>query len=63
MGIAIWATSGARGAAALIVARPPDPDGEPPLDALGDVTVVHVADPLQALHAIAAPGAGGSTRW
>ena len=37
--------------------------GEPPLDALGDVTVVLVPDPLRALHASRPPGAGGSTRW
>ena len=35
--------------------RLPDADaGEPPLDALGDLTVLLVADPLRALHAIAA---------
>ena len=43
------------GAAALLVGRHPDPAaGEAPLDALGDVTVVLVADPLRALHAVAA---------
>ncbi|HEY5628003.1 MAG TPA: UDP-N-acetylmuramoyl-tripeptide--D-alanyl-D-alanine ligase, partial [Candidatus Limnocylindrales bacterium] len=42
------------GASALIVGREPDPAaGEPPLEALGDVTVVLVPDPLRALHAIA----------
>jgi UDP-N-acetylmuramoyl-tripeptide--D-alanyl-D-alanine ligase len=45
----------ARGAAALVVGRPPDADaGEPPLDDLGDLTVLLVPDPLRALHAIAA---------
>ena len=39
----------ARGAAAVLVTRPPDD-----LAALGDVTVVRVADALAALHAIAA---------
>ncbi len=49
------ADAAARGAAALIVARPPDADaGEPRLDALGDVAVVLVPDPLRALHAVAA---------
>ena len=39
----------------MIVGRVPDPDaGEPPLDALGDLSVLLVPDPLQALHAIAA---------
>jgi UDP-N-acetylmuramoyl-tripeptide--D-alanyl-D-alanine ligase len=43
------------GAAALIVGRVPDETaGEAPLDALGDVTVVLVPDPLLALHAVAA---------
>jgi UDP-N-acetylmuramoyl-tripeptide--D-alanyl-D-alanine ligase len=43
------------GAAALLVGRPPDEGaGEPPLDALGDVTVVQVPDPLLGLHAVAA---------
>lgn len=45
----------AAGAAALLVARPPDPAaGEPSLDALGDVTVIRVPDPLRGLHAVAA---------
>ena len=43
------------GAAALLIARPPDAQaGEPSLDALGDVTVVEVPDPLRALQAVAA---------
>jgi UDP-N-acetylmuramoyl-tripeptide--D-alanyl-D-alanine ligase len=43
------------GAAALLVAREPDTTaGEPSLEALGDVTVILVADPLRALHAVAA---------
>jgi UDP-N-acetylmuramoyl-tripeptide--D-alanyl-D-alanine ligase len=43
------------GAAALLVGRVPDPAAdEASLDALGDVTVVLVADPLRALHAVAA---------
>jgi UDP-N-acetylmuramoyl-tripeptide--D-alanyl-D-alanine ligase len=43
------------GAAAMLVGRAPDPvAGEPPLEALGDVTVVLVSDPLRALHAVAA---------
>jgi UDP-N-acetylmuramoyl-tripeptide--D-alanyl-D-alanine ligase len=43
------------GAAALLVARDPDEAaGEPPLDALGDVTVIRVPDTLRALHAVAA---------
>ncbi len=43
------------GATAFLVARLPDPAaGEPALDALGDVTVVIVADPLRALQAVAA---------
>jgi UDP-N-acetylmuramoyl-tripeptide--D-alanyl-D-alanine ligase len=43
------------GAAAILVARDPDPAaGEPPHDALGDVTVIRVPDPLRALHAVAA---------
>lgn len=43
------------GATALIVGREPDTSaGETALDALGDTTVVLVADPLRALHAIAA---------
>jgi UDP-N-acetylmuramoyl-tripeptide--D-alanyl-D-alanine ligase len=45
----------AAGAAALIVAREPD---DP--DALGDVTIVRVADALRALHAVAA---GWRTRF
>jgi UDP-N-acetylmuramoyl-tripeptide--D-alanyl-D-alanine ligase len=45
----------AAGAAALVVGRDPDPAaGEPPFEVLGDVTVVRVADPLRALHAVAA---------
>jgi hypothetical protein len=47
------AHAAAAGASALLVARPPERD-EPPLDALGDVTVVLVPDTLRALHAIAA---------
>jgi UDP-N-acetylmuramoyl-tripeptide--D-alanyl-D-alanine ligase len=43
------------GAAALLVGRPPDLHaGEPPVEALGDVTVVQVPDTLRALHALAA---------
>lgn len=43
------------GAAALLVARIPDPTaGDPGLDTLGDVTVVRVPDVLRGLHAIAA---------
>ena len=43
------------GAAAFLVGRLPEPEaGEVGLDALGDVTVVLVADPLRALHAVAA---------
>ncbi len=43
------------GAAALMVGRVPDPGrGEPSMDALGDVTVVLVLDPLRGLHAVAA---------
>ncbi len=45
----------ARGAAALVVTRPPDD-----LASLGDVTVVRVADALAALHAVAA---GWRTRF
>ncbi|MHB8960204.1 MAG: UDP-N-acetylmuramoyl-tripeptide--D-alanyl-D-alanine ligase, partial [Candidatus Limnocylindrales bacterium] len=42
------------GATAVIVGREPDvASGEPRLEALGDVTVVLVPDPLRALHAIA----------
>jgi UDP-N-acetylmuramoyl-tripeptide--D-alanyl-D-alanine ligase len=41
----------AAGAAALLVSEPP---GEAALDALGDVTVVRVADALAGLHAVAA---------
>lgn len=42
------------GAVALIVSRAPDAAaGEPPYDALGDVTVVAVADTLRALQAVA----------
>ena len=45
----------AAGAAAFLVGREPDVQaGEPPLEALGDVTVILVADPLRALHAVAA---------
>ena len=43
----------AAGASALLVSREPLVD-EPPLDALGDVTVVLVPDTLRALHATAA---------
>jgi len=43
------------GAAALLVGRAPDAAlGEPPVEALGDVTVVQIADPLRGLHAVAA---------
>jgi UDP-N-acetylmuramoyl-tripeptide--D-alanyl-D-alanine ligase len=43
------------GAAALLVGREPDPSaGEVPIEALGDVTVVLVPDPLRALQAVAA---------
>ena len=45
------AAATAAGAAALLVARPPDPAE---LDALGDVTVVLVADALAGLQAVAA---------
>jgi UDP-N-acetylmuramoyl-tripeptide--D-alanyl-D-alanine ligase len=49
------AAAAGAGAAAFLVGRLPDPAaGEPPLEALGDVTVVLVADPLRALHAVAA---------
>jgi UDP-N-acetylmuramoyl-tripeptide--D-alanyl-D-alanine ligase len=43
----------AAGASALLVGRSPAA-GETPVDALGDVTVILVADPLRALHAVAA---------
>jgi UDP-N-acetylmuramoyl-tripeptide--D-alanyl-D-alanine ligase len=44
----------AAGAAALLVARPPDPTaGEPPLAELGEVSVLQVADPLRGLGAVA----------
>ena len=43
------------GAAALVVTREPDRGaGEPAWDELGDLTIVHVADALRALHAVAA---------
>ena len=43
------------GAAALMLGRVPDPGmGEPSMDALGDVTVVLVPDPVRGLHAVAA---------
>ncbi len=43
------------GAAAMLVTRPPDvAAGEPSLDALGELSVVRVADALRGLHAIAA---------
>jgi UDP-N-acetylmuramoyl-tripeptide--D-alanyl-D-alanine ligase len=43
------------GATALVVGREPDAAaGEPQLETLGDVSVVLVADPLRALHAVAA---------
>ena len=49
------AAAASAGAAAMLVRRLPDADaGEAPLEALGDVTVVLVADPLRALHAVAA---------
>lgn len=49
------AAAAAAGAAALLVARPPDAAaGEPPWEALGDVTVVRVPDVLRALQAAAA---------
>jgi UDP-N-acetylmuramoyl-tripeptide--D-alanyl-D-alanine ligase len=45
----------AAGAAAILVSRDPDTAaGEPSHEALGDVTVIRVADTLRALHAIAA---------
>jgi len=45
----------AAGAAALLVGHEPDAGaGEPTLESLGDVTVIQVADPLRALHAVAA---------
>jgi UDP-N-acetylmuramoyl-tripeptide--D-alanyl-D-alanine ligase len=45
----------AAGAAALVVAREPDRAvGEPPWSELGDLTIIHVADVLRALHAVAA---------
>jgi UDP-N-acetylmuramoyl-tripeptide--D-alanyl-D-alanine ligase len=43
----------AAGASALLVGRRPTAD-ETPVEALGDVTVILVADPLRALHAVAA---------
>lgn len=43
------------GAAAILVSRDPDiAAGEPALESLGDVTVIHVPDTLAALHAVAA---------
>ncbi len=49
------ADAAAAGAAAAIVGRVPDAAaGEPAIDSLGDLTVVLVADPLRALHAVAA---------
>ena len=49
------AAAASAGAAAILVRRLPDADaGEAPLETLGDVTVVLVADPLRALHAVAA---------
>jgi UDP-N-acetylmuramoyl-tripeptide--D-alanyl-D-alanine ligase len=49
------AAAAGAGAAAFLVGRLPEPEaGEVGLDALGDVTVVLVADPLRALHAVAA---------
>lgn len=49
------ADAAAAGAAALLVARIPDPSaGDPGLDALGDLTVVRVPDVLRGLHAVAA---------
>ncbi len=44
-----------KGAAGVLVERRPDPAaGEPPLETLGDVTVVLVSDSLRGLHAVAA---------
>jgi UDP-N-acetylmuramoyl-tripeptide--D-alanyl-D-alanine ligase len=49
------AQAAAAGATAMLVRRLPDAgDGEVPLEALGDVTVILVPDPLRGLHAIAA---------
>lgn len=49
------AAAAAAGAAALLVGRDPDPAaGEPAFGALGDVTIVRVADTLRALQAVAA---------
>jgi UDP-N-acetylmuramoyl-tripeptide--D-alanyl-D-alanine ligase len=49
------AQAAAAGASALLVGRPPRPDAdEPSLEALGDISVVEVADPLRGLQAIAA---------
>ena len=49
------AQAAAAGATAMLVRRLPDAaEGEVPLEALGDVTVVLVPDPLRGLHAVAA---------
>ncbi len=49
------AEAAAAGATAMLVGREPDVDaGDVALEALGDVTVVLVADPLRALQAVAA---------
>ncbi len=49
------AEAASTGAAAMLVGHEPDSAaGEPPLAALADVTMVLVADPLRALHAVAA---------
>jgi UDP-N-acetylmuramoyl-tripeptide--D-alanyl-D-alanine ligase len=49
------AAAASAGAAAMLVRRLPDADaGEAPLETLGDIGVVLVADPLRALHAVAA---------
>ncbi|MEO5965827.1 MAG: UDP-N-acetylmuramoyl-tripeptide--D-alanyl-D-alanine ligase [Candidatus Limnocylindrales bacterium] len=52
-GMRFLAPVAAAGAAAFLVGRSPAAD-ETPRDALGDVTVVLVPDPLRALHAVAA---------
>ncbi|MCJ7711854.1 MAG: UDP-N-acetylmuramoyl-tripeptide--D-alanyl-D-alanine ligase, partial [Chloroflexi bacterium] len=54
-GHAYLGAAAAAGAAAFLVVRQPDVGaGEPALESLGDVTVIQVADPLRALHAVAA---------
>jgi UDP-N-acetylmuramoyl-tripeptide--D-alanyl-D-alanine ligase len=54
-GHAYLAAAATAGAAAMLVRRVPDVGaGETPLEALGDVSVVLVTDPLRALHLVAA---------